>query len=307
MGARPGPLTFLFSAALVFVAACGDEYPAGYIPVYWPEKEREPAWSPDGSKIAYVKTPSEPDFDLGWEQIWIRSLETGEETYLAEGRLPDWSPTGDSLLFLGYGGLSVAEVPSGETRVIHSAPGLAYPKWSPKGTRIAFRAELDDGYWGIRLVSPDGSGARDFDIHASSGCDWDSSGGRIALISYREGCSGSQVAILDTLSEEIRWLTCSDTGTGYRYPDWGVEDRRIRVYFSGDSRRGPASGVYSINPDHPENAEYIGTEGWVAWSPDGRFAVAGEEAESLHVLVLWVHDMETGERVRLDSFTLPSP
>lgn len=56
-----------------------------------------PAWSPDGTKIAYSSHTS------GTRQIWIYDLLTGEETQLTDGyghkENPTWAPNGLQLIF----------------------------------------------------------------------------------------------------------------------------------------------------------------------------------------------------------------
>ena len=55
-----------------------------------------PAWSPDGKKIAFVRTPEES----GFRQIWIRDLSTGGEWSLGPGYEPAWSPDGEWIAFV---------------------------------------------------------------------------------------------------------------------------------------------------------------------------------------------------------------
>ena len=114
-----------------------------------------PAWSPDGSQIAFV---SEEDLDP-WTiegQLVIYTLATGElsEVPLAIGDrvapyAPAWSPDGRTIAFVAYDGdirrstttavYTVGIDGSGLTRISTTS---TRPSWSPDGRRIAFVCAL---------------------------------------------------------------------------------------------------------------------------------------------------------------------
>lgn len=112
-----------------------------------------PAWSPDGSKIAYELCPGcegggNPD-------IYIYDLEKGEEIqltdHLADDTNPSWSPDGYRIVFnsgrdyrdnpnMSYGrDLYIMNVDgSGKERISYNG-NTRSPKFSPDGLTIAFR------------------------------------------------------------------------------------------------------------------------------------------------------------------------
>ena len=113
-----------------------------------------PAWSPDGSRIAFARESGRV------RRIFVRSLKTGEESALTAGRFddlqPDWSPDGRTILFMRcreegrklepgdvfgvYDGADVWALDLStkkETRLIERASS---PAWAPDGKRIAFDA-----------------------------------------------------------------------------------------------------------------------------------------------------------------------
>ncbi|MGH3357988.1 MAG: amidohydrolase, partial [Nocardioidaceae bacterium] len=101
----------------------------------------DPAWSPDGTKLAYSTDRG------GTLDIWIRDLRSGRDRQLTD--LPDraalsgsWSPDGKEIAFLDQdGALWTVVVRSGEVQRVFPAtfePGR--PTWSPDGTVIALAA-----------------------------------------------------------------------------------------------------------------------------------------------------------------------
>jgi Tol biopolymer transport system component len=124
--------------------------------------ERGPAWSPDGSKIAFYKSASDDSTD-----IWINDLASGTTTSLTRGRademFPDWSPNGRWIAYQ-----SDRRSSAGDTRFhvwIKNIVTLAarqvttgrghqwHASWSPGGSQIAFdRYRIgDENIWTTTL------------------------------------------------------------------------------------------------------------------------------------------------------------
>lgn len=104
-----------------------------------------PAWSADGSRIAFITTWSG---DPGWgSTLWIMNADgSGKRRLIAAGeagdRDPTWSPDGSSIAFIrAYGDdtdITIVSVDSGEL-VRLSLPGQQEgPAWSPDGRHIAY-------------------------------------------------------------------------------------------------------------------------------------------------------------------------
>lgn len=108
----------------------------------------EPAWSPDGSQIAFIS-----DRD-GNPSLYVMRSDGGEVRRLTdegffEGR-PSWSPDGRRLAFFRTGTLGdrphatiqVIDLHGGKASTL--VPGNGYdPAWSPDGSRIAFVSQRD--------------------------------------------------------------------------------------------------------------------------------------------------------------------
>lgn len=121
--------------------------------------ERDPAWSPDGRRLAYASNK-----DGNWE-IYIYDLQTGETrrmTFnLAFEGAPSWSPDGNFLAYETYqnGNLDIYVLPVTDVNatlqpVTQEASPDFSPAWSPLGRQIAF-VSWRDGSQDIHIFSLD--------------------------------------------------------------------------------------------------------------------------------------------------------
>ncbi|MBN1936919.1 MAG: PD40 domain-containing protein [Anaerolineae bacterium] len=134
--------------------------------------ESDPAWSPNGQRIAYVSNAT------GNNEIWVMNADgsgAGAITsHAANDLYPDWSPDGSRIVFISERDNTrevyvVAASGGTPTRLTNNNIDEAYPAWSPNGQQIAF-AGVQLGQGGLWTISADGSnGANPTKISAVSG------------------------------------------------------------------------------------------------------------------------------------------
>ena len=136
----------------------------------------DPAWSPDGSQIAFVRVASGAGSEQPRASLHVVARDGGAVRDLAqEGSEPVWSPDGKRVAFVSYrdrfgrtcfhecstsGEIYVLEVETGETRrLTRSQASDGSPAWSPDGRRIAFvsdRSNRQQHAYEIYVMGPSG-------------------------------------------------------------------------------------------------------------------------------------------------------
>ncbi len=108
-----------------------------------PWTETDPAWSPDGGRLAFVSDRG------GAMELWVWHAASGAIEQIADGvdgRVPAWSPDGERIAFVGAGyqtAVSVLDVASGQVRQVRSGlNGAGRPSWFPEGDAVAVSAHV---------------------------------------------------------------------------------------------------------------------------------------------------------------------
>ena len=136
----------------------------------WLAAGDDPAWSPDGEKLAFTSDPN------GLASISVMNADGSGATELTLGAQPAWSPDGTRIAFTSttvvdsvwHDDIYVmnadgsAAVPLYTMIPFGSYPWAHRPAWSPDGRTIAFDASPDPdmGVTNVYRMNPDGAGVR---------------------------------------------------------------------------------------------------------------------------------------------------
>ena len=124
------------------------------------EADTSPTWSPNGRRIAFVRTPSLSDNSLPMDDIYVMNADGRRQVRLTriDANYPAWSPNGRWIAFLSYGrkGYSMYRMNADGGGLRGLAGGdVGEPSWSPDGTKIAFERVGD-----IYVMDADGTRKR---------------------------------------------------------------------------------------------------------------------------------------------------
>lgn len=147
----------------------------------WPEFD--PAWSPDGTRIAYR---AEPNDDA---ELWLMNADGSDQHRLDRGGFPAWSFDGTRILDAYPGPPSWIRIMnadgSGQFHVPNTDGG-EYPSWSPDEKRIVFNSNLTGSHV-MYIVNVDGSGLVDLSsVGEGWQVDWSPDGRLILFASSRD-------------------------------------------------------------------------------------------------------------------------
>ena len=194
----------------------------------------DPAWSPDGRKIAFVSARD------GYYAIFAMNADGSDQTRLTsnpEGNgQPAWSPDGGKIAFVsrrdGNNEVYVMNADgSGQTRLTDDVADEYEPAWSPDGRTIVFTNNADRHLY---VMNADGSGETRLEATGHHAV-WSPDGRRIAFDDggiYVMNADGSGRMRLSTSNYDAQ-------------PTWSPDGRRIAFV----SERGGNAEIYVLRVD----------------------------------------------------------
>ncbi len=202
-----------------------------------PYGERAPAWSPDGSQLAFAS-----DVDGRWE-IYVRSM---------------------------------TDLSAPPTQITADFARAMHPAWSPDGTQIAYDSSKDGNLElylldvserpGAQTVSPTRQQRLTNIVGTDEQPAWSPDGERLAFASYRDG--DLDVYMMDLATRETRNLTENIADT-----EWGAAWSPDGEILTFTSSRETFWQIYAVDPLAPEAVTpltaFSRDVAEARWSPDG--------------------------------------
>ena len=239
----------------------------------------QPAWSPDGVRLAFVHRESweyaEDDND-----IWVMEADgsnwknlTGNDS--AEFH-PAWSPDGTRIAFVSHQGgnpdVWVVNADGSNRRNLTNHPAAdTNPAWSPDGTQIAFASERDGGDFDIWVMDAGGSDARN--LHDNNDYEdqpaWSPDGTLIAFVHNQDefGLFDDDIWVMDTQGKN--WRNLTDDPASDAEPAWSLDGTQIA--FTSD--RDGDDDIWVMNADGADPLNLTNTddqdESHPSWSSAG--------------------------------------
>lgn len=248
--------------------------------------DTNPAWSPDGSRIAFVSDRGRRTgiFIINSDGTGLRRI-TSDASW---DQGPVWSPDGSELAFTSFRNgqhdiFVIHHSGAGRRQITNDALKEESLAWSPDGSKIVYRAYLDVRTSGnpthIYTVNTDGSNLHQLsDIQSREfKPTWSPDGSQIAFISYSDLGSGLYVMNADGSESKLLYPAIRNAYYGSRSsvesPTWSPDGTRIA--FAAQPWNSGASTereLYMIKADGSglQRLTYrVGGDSNPTWSPDG--------------------------------------
>ena len=185
-----------------------------------------PAFSPDGQKIAFVRTY--PSLS-GKEEIWIMDSDGNNKIYSGIlGGGVRWSPDGSKFIYHSNPGnnydIYISNIDgTSETRLTTSASLDLQPSWSPDGSKVAFISDRDGNYE-IYIINSDGSGLTRLTNNSADEFTptWSPDGTRIAFESNLANIAAnhSEIYVINSDGSNLKRITNTSSDATAINPDW---------------------------------------------------------------------------------------
>jgi len=231
-----------------------------------------PAWSPDGSKLAY-QSDLDGDYDIYFmdmnRRITALTFNTGFDSS------PAWSPDGSQIAYhssidgdrdiylMTANGQMLKNLTDNDDIQDYS------PTWSPDGSQIAFYSDRD-GVFEIYVMDADGGNVKRLTFIGGEDPAWSPDGTKVVFASCKDETSDSRkqcdiYTVTTDSSHSIECLLCDPSVSDMR-PTWSPDGSMILF----DSNRGGSWDVFVMDADGGHLQALTTNDAWdgiAIWRP----------------------------------------
>jgi len=231
-----------------------------------PAGDDTPAWSPDGTKIAFTS-------DIGNQEIYVMNADGSGQTNLtqnaASDRQPTWSPDGTKIAFLSNrsGDFEIWSINANGSSPTNltMTPGIQEdPAWAPDNTKIAYRQPVD-----LFTMDPSGTNQALFPLAIGpsvSQPDWSPDAQKIAFTGDIPGVSTHIYVVNANATGVVTQLTSAGQGLNF-VPAYSPDGTKIAF----TSNRDGNYEIYVMNADGTSQAnltQNVAGDTSPDWQPD---------------------------------------